>query len=51
MSPAKQLSFALLLASRAAADVYMQYPPGSNNRLDEPGGNRNNNNRLMDTRR
>ena len=49
MSPAKQLSFALLLASRAAADVYMQYPPGSNNRLDEGGGNRNNNNRLMDT--
>merc|ERR1719267_431464 len=30
-------------------DVYMQYPPGSNNRLDEGGGNRNNNNRLMDT--
>ena len=29
--------------------VYMQYPPGSNNRLDEGGGNRNNNNRLMDT--
>ena len=27
------------------ADVYMQYPPGSNNRLDEGGGNRNNNNR------
>ena len=27
----------------------MQYPPGSNNRLDEGGGNRNNNNRLMDT--
>merc|ERR1719390_456311 len=25
---------ALLLASRAAADVYMQYPPGGNNRLD-----------------
>ena len=49
MSPAKQLTFALLLASRAAADVYMQYPPGSNNRLDEGGGNRNNNNRLMDT--
>jgi hypothetical protein len=33
----------------ARADVYMQYPPGSNNRLDEGGGNRNNNNRLMDT--
>ena len=40
---------ALLLASRAAADVYMQYPPGGNNRLDEGGGNRNNGNRLMDT--
>ena len=23
----------------ALADVYMQYPPGSNNRLDEGGGN------------
>jgi len=33
----------------ALADVYMQYPPGSNNRLDEGGGNRNNDNRLMDT--
>jgi len=33
----------------AAADCYLQYPPGSNNRLDEGGGNRNNNNRLMDT--
>ena len=33
----------------ALADVYLQYPPGSNNRLDEGGGNRNNDNRLMDT--
>ena len=33
----------------AAADCYLQYPPGGNNRLDEGGGNRNNNNRLMDT--
>merc|ERR1719313_1491524 len=33
----------------ALADCYLQYPPGSNNRLDEGGGNRNNNNRLMDT--
>jgi len=39
----------LLLAGACHADVYMQYPPGSNNRLDEGGGNRNNNNRLMDT--
>ncbi|KAL1511880.1 hypothetical protein AB1Y20_005162 [Prymnesium parvum] len=41
---------ALFLALAAVhADVYMQYPPGSNNRLAEGGGNRNNNNRLMDT--
>jgi len=39
----------LLLVGACHADVYMQYPPGSNNRLDEGGGNRNNNNRLMDT--
>jgi hypothetical protein len=38
-----------LLLGGAQADVYMQYPPGSNNRLEEGGGNRNNNNRLMDT--
>merc|ERR1719450_1880274 len=37
------LSFVALVAG----DVYMQYPPGSNNRLNEGGGN--NNNRLMDT--
>jgi len=43
----KLLLGALLGAARA--DVYMQYPPGSNNRLAEGGGNRNNNNRLMDT--
>lgn len=44
-------SFTLLagLATVCQADVYMQYPPGSNNRLAEGGGNRNNNNRLMDT--
>merc|ERR1719327_1535372 len=30
---------ALLLASRAAADVYMQYPPGSNNRLMDTQNN------------
>jgi len=40
------ISTALPLVS---ADVYMQYPPGANNRLDEGGGNRNNNNRLMDS--
>jgi len=41
----------LLLATRDAviADVYMQTPPGANNRLAEGGGNRNNNNRLMDS--
>ena len=33
----------------ALADVYLQYPPGSNNRLDEGGGHRYNDNRLMDT--
>jgi len=38
-----------LLVAAVRGDVYMQYPPGSNNRLDEGGGNRNNNNRLMDT--
>ena len=40
---------ALLLSVGVQADVYMQFPPGSNNRLAEGGGNRNNNNRLMDT--
>merc|ERR1719238_1439701 len=39
----------LAIVVQVQADVYMQYPPGSNNRLDEGGGNRNNNNRLMDT--
>ena len=39
----------LSLLVGAAADCYLQYPPGGNNRLDEGGGNRNNNNRLMDT--
>ena len=38
-----------MAAGVARADVYMHYPPGSNNRLDEGGGNRQNNNRLMDT--
>merc|ERR1719473_1019770 len=39
----------LLSTSLVSADVYMQYPPGGNNRLAEGAGNRNNNNRLMDT--
>jgi len=39
----------LSFIASALADCYLQYPPGSNNRLDEGGGNRNNNNRLMDT--
>ena len=43
-------SLALLaLLDPIAGDVYMQYPPGANNRLEEGGGNRNNNNRLMDS--
>jgi len=49
MAPVVRLGLATLLAAGVHADVYMQYPPGSNNRLDEGGGNRNNNNRLMDT--
>jgi len=44
-----QLRALALLPALVSADVYMQYPPGSNNRLAEGGGNRNNNNRLMDT--
>merc|ERR1711939_460023 len=42
----------LLLASACCpvlGDIYMQYPPGSNNRLAEGDGNRNNNNRLFDS--
>jgi len=46
MRTVAMISSALALVS---ADVYMQYPPGANNRLDEGGGNRNNNNRLMDS--
>lgn len=49
MQGTRVLSLLLLAARNAVADVYMQYPPGSNNRLAEGGGNRNNNNRLMDT--
>ena len=45
----RDLLAALVALTGVSADVYMQYPPGSNNRLDEGGGNRNNNNRLMDT--
>ena len=44
-----QIMMLLGLLTGVAADCYLQYPPGSNNRLDEGGGNRNNNNRLMDT--
>jgi hypothetical protein len=44
-----QIAILLGLLKGVAADCYLQYPPGSNNRLDEGGGNRNNNNRLMDT--
>merc|ERR1719203_433201 len=45
----RQAAVISLLGSAVRADVYMQYPSGSNNRLAEGGGNRNNNNRLMDT--
>jgi len=44
-----QIAMLLGLLVGVSADCYLQYPPGSNNRLDEGGGNRNNNNRLMDT--
>jgi len=44
-----RLSTLLSLTALVSADVYMQYPPGGNNRLAEGAGNRNNNNRLMDT--
>ena len=39
-----RLASALFLVG-VRGDVYMQYPPGANNRLEEGGGNRNNNNR------
>eukprot|EP01137_Pigoraptor_chileana_P029785 Opistho-2@15445 len=39
----------VLLASFAAADVYMHNPRGSNNRLNEQSANRNNANRLFDS--
>ena len=32
------LAVVLLVSPRVCADVYMQFPPGSNNRLDEGGG-------------
>ncbi len=46
-----RLGMLMLLGSAAlaAADMYLQYPPGGNNRLDEGAGDRNNDNRLMDT--
>ena len=40
-----RVGFVVACLVGARGDVYMQYPPGSNNRLDEGGGNRNNNNR------
>jgi len=42
------LCIALVLAI-ANADVYLQYPRGSNNRLDEANRGRNNGNRLFDS--
>jgi hypothetical protein len=49
IAPRLVLAVALFGTGSVHADVYMQFPPGSNNRLAEGGGNRNNNNRLMDT--
>lgn len=39
----------LLLALSANADTYMQYPRGSNNRLNEQTATRTNGNRLFDS--
>jgi hypothetical protein len=37
------------LAARVSADMYLQYPRGSNNRLDEANRDRTNDNRLFDS--
>lgn len=42
-------SLIFLFASLGQCDIYMQSPPGSNNRLDEQNRERDNANRLMDT--
>lgn len=39
----------LALAAQVSADVYLQMPRGSNNRLDEANRDRNNGNRLFDS--
>jgi len=49
MGTSRVVAAVTTLLSGVVADVYMQYPPGANNRLAEGGGNRNNNNRLCDT--
>ena len=41
--------FSSLLASTAVADVYMHFPRGSNNRLNENSEGRRNGNRLFDS--
>lgn len=48
----KQIFYSLtlgFLALPTLADVYWQFPPGSNNRLNENTNNRNNDNRLFDS--
>ena len=40
---------ALLLVVGVAADIYLHIPRGSNNRLNEGDGNRDNDNRLFDS--
>eukprot|EP00296_Roombia_truncata_P007547 JP445988.1.p1 GENE.JP445988.1~~JP445988.1.p1 ORF type:complete len:722 (-),score=216.85 JP445988.1:113-2278(-) len=39
----------LIFCAVVSADIYLQNPRGSNNRLDERGRNRNNGNRLFDS--
>jgi len=39
----------ITLISRVIGDCYLQYPPGSNDRLNEANTDRDNDNRLMDT--
>ncbi len=43
------LALVALLASPVVADLYMQNPRGSNNRLNEQTATRDNNNRMFDS--
>ncbi len=43
------LALLLCLAVAVNGDIYMHNPRGSNNRLNEPNVNRENNNRMCDT--